>query len=89
MGVVFGGDTSLEQASHEVKVTAPRLEIPNATIYLRQGSYRSVSVVKSRAQAEQVLLAAQKKRADAYLVSFSKWCPNSQEKTGYRECVIP
>lgn len=88
-GVVFGGDTSLEQASHEVQVIAPKLGIPNAMIYLRQGSYRSVALAESRAQAEQVLLTAKKKRADAYLVSLSKWCPNSQERTGYRECVNP
>lgn len=88
-GVVFSGDATLDAAKYEVETVAPKLGIPNASIYFRQGSYRSVSVVDSRAEAEQVLPKARQRRADAYLVSMSSWCPNSTEKNGYRECVSP
>jgi hypothetical protein len=79
-GVVFGGDTALDAARHEIEVTAPKLEIPNASIYLREGSYRSVSVVEDRSQAEQVLSKAKTRRADSYIVNMSTWCPRTNEK---------
>jgi len=88
-GVVYGGDTSLEAAKYEVKETSAKYGIPNVTIYLRQGSYRSVSVVESRARAVEVRSRAQQKRADAYIVNMSKWCPVSKEENGYMECVSP
>lgn len=88
-GVVFGGDVTLDEARHEVETIAPKLGIPNASIYFRQGSYRSVSVVGSRPEAEQVLSRARQRRADAYIVNMSDWCPNRNDKNGYRECVLP
>ncbi len=86
-GVVFSGDTTLDAAKHEVTVVAPKLGIPNASVYLRQNSYRSVAVVESRTQAEQVLAKARQLRRDAYIVNVSTWCPGAAEKDGYRECV--
>jgi hypothetical protein len=88
-GVVFSGDATLDAAKYEVETVAPKLGIPNASIYFRQGSYRSVSVVDSRPEADQVLPKAKQRRADAYIVNISNWCPNSTEKNGYRECASP
>jgi len=88
-GVVFGGDTKLDGAKYEVEVNAPKLGISNASVYFRQGYYRSVSVVRSRSEAEQARYAAIKKRPDAYIVDMSKWCPRNVEKPGYRECLSP
>lgn len=86
-GVVFSGDATLDAAKYEVNVVAPKLGIPNASVYVRQKSYRSVSVVESRAQAEQVLTKAKQRRADSYIVNLSTWCPDSAEKESYRECT--
>ncbi len=88
-GVVYSGDAALETARYEIETIAPKLGIPNATVYLRQGSYRSVSVVNSRSEAQQVLIKAKQRRVDAYIVNMSHWCPNSNERSGYRECVSP
>lgn len=88
-GVVFSADSTLDAAKYEIEVMAPKFEIPNASIYLRQGSYRSVSVVEDRAQAEQVLFKAKAKRADSYIVNMATWCPRTTEKPGYRECLTP
>jgi seryl-tRNA synthetase len=88
-GVVFGGDAKLDVAKYEVEVTAPKLGLPNASVYFRQGYYRSVSVVGNRSDAERVRYAATKKRPDAYVVDMSTWCPRNNEKPGYRECLSP
>lgn len=88
-GVVYSGDSSLADARYEVDVIAPKLGIPNASIYLRQGSYRSVSVLDDRRQAEQVLPKAKQRRPDAYLVNMSTWCPAANGKEGYKECATP
>jgi hypothetical protein len=89
-GVIFSGDATLDKAKYEVETVAPKLGIPNASIYLdRNGSYRSVSVVDSRSQAEQILPKAKQRRDDAYIVNMSHWCPTATEKNGYRECVSP
>lgn len=88
-GVVYSGDASLDDAKYEVDVVAPKLGIPNASIYFRQGSYRSVSVLDDRAQAEQVLPKAKQRRSDAYIVNMSTWCPVTNEKDDYKECVTP
>jgi hypothetical protein len=85
--VVFSGDATLDAAKYEVTVVASKLGIPNASVYFRQNSYRGVSLVESRTQAEQVLAKAKQRRADAYIVNISTWCPAAAEKDGYRECV--
>jgi len=86
-GVVFSGDSTLEAARYEIEVAAPKFGIPNASIYLRQGSYRSVAVVEDRAQAEHVLFKAKARRADSYIVNLATWCPRTVEQVGYREYV--
>lgn len=88
-GVVFGGDSKLEGAKHEVDVVAPNHNIPYAVIYLRKGSYRSVSVVSDRQQAVHILSRAKERRDDAYIVDMSKWCPDFIQKTGYLQCTFP
>lgn len=87
-GVVYGGDTKLKDAEYEIGI-APQKGIPNVSIYLRDGYYRSVSVSQNKSLAEQVLAKAKLRRSDAYIVDMSKWCPTVTEKTGYRECIKP
>ena len=90
LGVIYSGDSTLAAAKYEVETIASKLGIPNARIYMdRNGSYRSVSVVDSSAQAEQVLAKAKQRRADAYIVRMSNWCPNATDKGAYRECGSP
>jgi hypothetical protein len=86
-GVVFGADTTLDDAKHEVETVAPKLGLPNASIYFRRGLYRSVSVSGSRSDAEQALSRARQRPAGGELVDMTTWCPISNEKNGYRECV--
>ena len=87
-GVVYSGDADLESAKYEVgSAVAGKYQLPNASIFHRQGSYRAVSVVGSRTEAQQVLLRAKQRRADAYIVNLHDWCPSSTSKEGYRECV--
>lgn len=88
-GVVFGGDTSLESAKHEVTVTAKRMSLSDARIYLRNKSYRSVAVFADRSAAEEALGKARVVRSDAYLVDMSKWCPIVIERQGFQECNKP
>jgi|GEM_PF-2268693 len=85
-GVVFGGDTTIEEARREVEIANTKFGIPNAAIYLRQKSYRSVAIADSRSLAEQILFKAKSRRADAYIVSMSTWCPKTIARDGYQEC---
>lgn len=87
-GVVFGGDTKLEKARYEVETVARKYGVANASIFLdKNGSYRSVSVVETPAEAREVLAKARQKRPDAYIVRMGSWCPNSVAKDGYSECA--
>lgn len=88
-GVVFGGDTTLEAARHEVTETAKRMGIGQGQVYHRQGSFRSVGVYDSRADAEDALGKARAVRASSYVVNMSTWCPTNEPKTGYVECSAP
>ena len=85
-GVVYGGDPTLGSARHEVEVVARRLGLSNASVYLRQGSYRSVATTTDRLEANRLLERAKKRREDAYVVNMEKWCPDAVEKSGYQEC---
>jgi hypothetical protein len=88
-GVVFSGDTKLDTAQYEVRTAGPKVGIPNAAIYYRQGSYRSVAIASDRQQAEQLLSKAKQRRGDAYIVNMATWCPNKVDKADYFECVSP
>lgn len=85
--VVFGGDVSPRDAQDEINHARNKLGIASATIYLRQGSYRSVAPVDSWAQAQALVLKLAPRRADAYVVNLDKWCHDSTERNGWRECV--
>jgi hypothetical protein len=85
-GVVYGYDGTLEQAQSEVTKAAQINKIVNPTIYLRLGIFRSVSVVGSRDAAEQELPTVRQRRADAYIVNISSWCPNPIEQKDYIQC---
>lgn len=88
-GVVWSGDSTLDDAKYEVAVVAPRLGLPNPSIYLRQGSYRSVSVVGDKQLADQILPKAKIRRHDAYIVNIATWCRNIAQKVEYVECTSP
>ena len=89
-GVVFGGDSTLDAARSEVDVAARKHGIPNAAIYLRSGSYRSVAVGSAdRSAAQAILGRARQRRADAYIVNMNSWCPHPAARDGYTECVSP
>lgn len=87
--VVFGGDTTLDAAEHEINVTAKKMGITDAAIYLRSGSYRSIARFNDRSGAEEALGKARTIRADSYLVDLSKWCPAATDRIGFRECNAP
>jgi hypothetical protein len=88
-GVVYSGDVDLKGAQDETGRVAAQLGIPNAAIYLRDGSYRSVSVNNSRADADGILPRARQRRADAYVVNMSHWCANAVARDGFIECASP
>ncbi|MEY4977974.1 MAG: hypothetical protein RLZZ352_244 [Pseudomonadota bacterium] len=85
-GLVFGGDTTLAAATQEITVTAKKMGLQDAAVFRRSGSFRSVKVINSRAEAEDALGRAQAVRASSYLVNMAKWCPTSQQQNGYYEC---
>lgn len=88
-GVVYGGDRTLADARHETGPVASKLGLAGATVYLRQGSYRSVVTSTDRLQATQMLRKAQERRADAYLVDMASWCQDPAQRDGYLECPAP
>jgi len=87
--VVLGSDTTLDAAKYETQTAAPKLGISGATIQLRQKLYQSVVIANNRAEAEQVLAKAKSRRADAFIVRLSSWCPNSKDRDGFAECTGP
>src|SRR5215213_2328886 len=86
-GVVYSGDADLKSAQYEVgPAVAGKYQLPNPSIFHQQGSYRGVSVVGSRTEAQQVLSRAKQRRPDAYIINLRTWCPSGTSKEGYREC---
>lgn len=88
-GVVFGGDATLDEARHETTVTAQKMGIGNSTVFRRAGSFRSVKVFVSKADAEDALGKARALRPSSYMVNMANWCPTSTDKKGYFECSAP
>ncbi len=88
-GVVYGGDTTIAGAQYETGPIATKLGLPNTGIYLRQGSYRSVALASSRAEADQLLYLAKRRRSDAYVVDMARWCPQSTQIADVHECLTP
>ena len=85
-GVIYGADSDLDAARYEVERAVPLVGIDNAAIYFRAGSYRSVAVYEGRSEADEALLKARKRRADAYIVNMANWCPTSVAHEGYFNC---
>jgi hypothetical protein len=86
--VVIGGDATLPAAKDEVAIVTKKHGIANASIYLRNGSYRTVAVVGGdRSAAEDALGRGRERRADAYIVNMNTWCPQVEAREGYTECV--
>ncbi|NCA71546.1 MAG: hypothetical protein EOM91_15955 [Sphingobacteriia bacterium] len=71
-GLVFGGDTTLDAARHEVTKTAERMGIEQGEIFRRDGSFRSVRVYVSRSDAQAALEKARGVRSSSYLVPERK-----------------
>jgi hypothetical protein len=86
-GVVYGGDTNLDAAKHEVTAVAQKYGLTNASIFFRQASFRSVATASDRTEAEQLLFKAKTRRNDAYIVNLNKWCPRTVDKIEYAECI--
>lgn len=86
-GVILGGDSTLKSAQDEIGIMKRKFGIPNAVIYYRQGSYRSVVITNTRSDAEEILIDAKERRADAYIVPMATWCKNSVQKDGYLDCT--
>lgn len=85
-GVVFGADADLPGAKYERDIIARKKDIPGVSIYYRQGFYRSVAVTASRDYAETILETAKTRRADAYIVPMSIWCPKAVKNGDYLMC---
>jgi hypothetical protein len=85
-GVVWSGDSTLDGAKREVETVAPRFGLPHSSIFLRNGSYRSVAIVANKGEADAVLPKARDWRPDAYIVNMNTWCPNPVQKAEYSEC---
>lgn len=88
-GVVFGGDPTLEAATHEITKTAERIGIGPGEVFRRAGSFRSVKVYVSRSEAEDAVGKARLVRPSAYVVNMATWCPTSTANKGYYECAAP
>ena len=87
--VVFGGDNDLASARDEVRRANGRGI--DATIFLRQKSYRSVSLYPSRQLAEQAIgpiRRLSRNAAGAYIVNLRSWCPSPESRDGYSDCGI-
>ena len=86
-GVVWSGDANLDGARYEVTTISQKLGLPNPAIYHRDGSFRSVSVVSEKQQAEALLTKARMRRADAFVTNLTSWCQGAELKSGYLECA--
>lgn len=83
--VVMGGDTSLEQAQHEL-ARARRAGLANASVVQRDGWFRTVAQFASQDEATRALAAARNVRADSYLIDWQRWCPSPKPAEGHRVC---
>jgi hypothetical protein len=88
-GVVYGGNADLTAAKSEADEAANKYGIKKASIFLRKGSYRGVATESEFFDAIKLLVKAKKHRSDASIVDMSKWCPRTQQKAGYAECISP
>ena len=86
-GVVYGADSTLDKAEHEIKVTARKMGLHTAAIYYRNNYYRSVATTSDRLIADNLLNIAKQHRKDSYIVNMSSWCGSSVERNGYFECA--
>jgi hypothetical protein len=83
--IVLGGDRTLAEAQAEARAFG-QLGLPNTTIYLRQGSYRTVAAFGGREEAVRALEIARQRRKDAYVVDLSRWCSARTPLAGYLGC---
>ena len=84
--VIYGGDISLADARGEMGWAA-RNGLNGAAIFNKQNSFRSVVLAESPEAADGLLATVRKRRADAYVVNMQTWCPKSEQRDGYRQCV--
>lgn len=87
-GVVYSADIDLKGSEYEQTRIVKMYSLPDPRLYFRNNLYVSVSVVKSRQEAESVLVRVRESRPDAYIVSLSSWCRNSIDKGKYYQCGL-
>ncbi|WP_207538270.1 TIR domain-containing protein [Sabulicella rubraurantiaca] len=88
--VVFGSDNSLSAARPEVE-RARGAGFPSATIYRREGLYRSVIEFPTQQAANEALARARalsRSASDAYVRQVAAWCPNgTRSADGFKDCL--
>lgn len=85
-GVVFGGDTTLDAAEHEINI-AKNKGFKNPKIYLRKKFYRSIIPFESKEEANLHLEEIRTNiRDSAYIVNLTRWCRSSKKENGYYKC---
>lgn len=77
--VVFGGDPTREAAQYEADL-ARRRGLPPVQLFLRHGWYRTVAPTADRATSQKVLELARRRRASAYVVDLTAWCPSARRE---------
>jgi len=85
--VVFGADKNLKEAQYEI-TQAGRKGYPTGQIFMRAGSFRSVIVVSSRAEVEELHGRLKSYRETAYIVNMEKWCPNTVSQGTHLDCLL-
>lgn len=85
-GVVFGGDTRLEAAKHEIQRTKNR-GFEDTIIFLRKNYYRSVITFSTKEDAMKRLYEVKSKiRESSYLVNLKSWCGTQIPHSEYVLC---
>jgi hypothetical protein len=84
--VVYGGDTSLEAARVDMG-WGQRNGLEGRTVVNRQGIFRSIVLADSPEAAEALLETARRRRPDAYVVNMQTWCPRTEQRAGFMQCL--
>jgi hypothetical protein len=83
--VLAGSDRKFEDTGSETRWMKQNGFSPY--VYLRLGWYRTVVSFESREAAAAALPDIQRRRPDAYIIDFEKWCPNRTKGTDFDTCT--
>ena len=76
--IIFSANNDLDAAKWEIN-RAAKIGVDNATVYYRNEKYRSIVILFTRTEADQVLEKIKSEISpSAYLVDMNKWCPVSE-----------